>query len=312
MSAPAAAVVTRQRLRVGMVGLGGIARRVYLPVLGTRPDLDLRVCTRNQAVLDDVCAAYRIAHGYTELSAMLAEGLDAVFVHAATGAHVDVVRAVLEAGIPVYVDKPLAADVDDARDLVELARRQRTSLFVGFNRRFAPAYRALADEEFSCAVMQKHRVGFPDDARRVIFDDFIHVIDTLRFLIDEARLVDVHSVRIAGDLALVSVVLAGPGRVAVGVMNRDGGATEEVLEIHGPGVKTSVRDLTEVIEDREGRREIRRLDEWTPVEERRGFVAMCDFFVDAVRAGYRLDAGDALRTHELCDEVLRAVSARTP
>lgn len=308
MSATAATAGSNRRLRVGMIGLGEIAQRAYLPVLATRRDIELALCTRNTDILEELAEAYRVERRYTEPAALLADTPDAVFVHAATGAHPELVAQVLEAGIPVYVDKPMAQNLDDARRLVELAREKNCSLYVGFNRRFAPAYRAVTEEEYSYVIMQKHRIGFPDEPRRVVFDDFIHVIDTLRFLLDDAVLTDIRAVRVTGELALVAITVVASGRSGIGLMNRDGGSSEEVLDVHGPGLRRTIRDLVEVVEDRDGRRTVHRLDEWTPVAVRRGFAAMCDFFLDAVRVGYRLDAGDALATHEMCEKVVQAVT----
>jgi virulence factor len=50
--------------------------------------------------------------------------VDAAFVHAATAAHPEVVARLLEAGVPVYVDKPLADSYPEAERLVGLARHR--------------------------------------------------------------------------------------------------------------------------------------------------------------------------------------------
>ncbi len=87
--------------------------------------------------------------------------LDAAFVHAPTDAHPDIVTRLLDAGVPTYVDKPLAYELADSRRLVELAERRGTSLAVGFSRRFAPAYAQCADHPRDLILLQKNRVGLP-------------------------------------------------------------------------------------------------------------------------------------------------------
>jgi virulence factor len=64
-----------------------------------------------------------------------------------------------------------------------------------------------------------------------------------------------------------------------------------------------------VHEFRAGQQVITRRDDWTPVHTQRGFDAMCDHFIDAVRHGEMLDAADALRTHEMCEQILGEVGS---
>ena len=130
-------------LRVGMIGLGDIAQKAYLPVLTARSDVELHLLTRDRAKLDRIGDAYRIPHRYSEIDALLEAGIGAAFVHAATAAHLPLVERLLDAGRHVYVDKPLDAGYEGAEQLVRLAQRRQRSLMVGFNRRYAPDYAAL-------------------------------------------------------------------------------------------------------------------------------------------------------------------------
>jgi virulence factor len=89
-------------------------------------------------------------------------------------------------------------------------------------------------------------------------------------------------------------------------MNRMSGSNEEVVEVLGEGHKHRVLDLATVERHAAGGIEVVRRGDWTPVPEQRGFAALCDWFLSAVRAGRILSARDALRTHELCEQVVRA------
>ena len=66
---------------------------------------------------------------------------------------------------------------------MHLAENRNVSLAVGFNRRYAPGYVACFDHPRDLILMQKNRVGLPEEPRKMILDDFIHVVDTLRFLV---------------------------------------------------------------------------------------------------------------------------------
>jgi virulence factor len=301
--------VSSDPMRVGVLGLGDIARKAYLPVLTTRADIEVRLCTRNRETLNAIGDSYHIDHRYADVESLLVAGIDAAFVHVATSAHVDVVSRLLRAGVPTYVDKPLADNIDDCVKLAELARSKDTSLLVGFNRRYAPIYRELVEPPPALVFMQKNRVGLPDETRRFIFDDFVHVVDTLRFLAPQTELVDVRCAVRAGRLELVLVHLAGPGVTAIGSMNRTGGDTQELLETQGAGLRRVVHDMATIDSYRGGQQVVVRRGDWTSVQEQRGFGGICTYFLESVRNGRVLDTDEALRTHELCEQIVTEVKA---
>jgi virulence factor len=296
-------------LRIGVIGLGDIATKAYLPVLARRTDLELSLMSRDPERVARVARAFGIARSTTRLDELIAGGLDAAFVHAATDAHAQLVEALLGAGIPVLVDKPLAADLPTAQRLVELAERAGCSLAVGFNRRFAPPYAGLPELPRAAVVVQKNRVGLPDVARRLVFDDFIHVVDTLRFLLPDARPVGVGCAVTDGLLRTVTLTVAAGDSTGVGLMHRVSGSNEEIVEVLGDGYKRRVVDLATVEHSEGGEVRVARRGDWTPVGEQRGFSAMCAHFLDAVREGRVLSARDALRTHALCEDVVAAAEA---
>ncbi|MGA5413438.1 Gfo/Idh/MocA family protein [Streptomyces pseudogriseolus] len=299
-------------MKVGCIGLGDIAQKAYLPVLAVQPGVELHLQTRTPATLERVGHALHLpaAQLHTGLDALIAAGLDAAFVHAPTDVHPHIVTRLLEAGVPTYVDKPLAYELADSERLVTLAEERGVSLAVGFNRRHAPGYAQCADHPRELILMQKNRVGLPEEPRRMILDDFIHVVDTLRFLAP-GRIDDV-TVRARtedGLLHHVVLQLAGDGFTALGVMNRLSGSAEEILEVSGQDTKRQVVNLAEVI-DHKGQPTVRRRGDWVPVSRQRGIEQAALAFLDAVRAGRTLSARDALATHELCERVVRAVDER--
>ncbi|MFF5858701.1 Gfo/Idh/MocA family protein [Streptomyces sp. NPDC012751] len=299
-------------MKVGCIGLGDIAQKAYLPVLGTQPGIDLHLQTRTPATLDRVGDTLHLPREqrHATLDSLLAAGLDAAFVHAPTAVHPEIVTRLLEAGVPTYVDKPLAYELADSRRLVELAERRGVSLSVGFNRRYAPGYAQCLDHPRELILLQKNRVGLPEEPRSMILDDFIHVVDTLRFLVPgDIDDVTVRARAEGGLLHHVVLQLSGDGFTALGVMNRLSGSGEEVLEVSGQDTKRQVVNLAEVI-DHKGQPTVRRRGDWVPVARQRGIEQAALAFLDAVRAGRVLSARDALATHELCERVVRAVHDR--
>ncbi|MGW7526878.1 Gfo/Idh/MocA family protein [Streptomyces sp. NPDC054783] len=300
-------------MKVGCIGLGDIAQKAYLPVLAMQPGVDLHLQTRTPATLDRVADSLHLPAGcrHTTLDSLLAAGLDAAFVHAPTAVHPEIVSRLLDAGVATYVDKPLAYELADSERLVGLAEERGVSLFVGFNRRYAPGYAQCLEHPRELILMQKNRIGLPEEPRSMILDDFIHVVDTLRFLVPGP--VDDVTVRARVEYGLLHHVvlqLAGDGFTALGVMNRLSGSSEEILEVSGQDTKRQVLNLAEVI-DHKGQPTVRRRGDWVPVARQRGIEQAVLAFLDAVRAGKVLSARDALATHELCERVVRAVRDRS-
>jgi virulence factor len=300
-------------VKVGCIGLGDIATKAYLPVLGTQPGIELHLQTRTPATLERVADGLHLpaAQRHADLDSLLAQDLDAAFVHAPTAVHPEIVTRLLRAGVPTYVDKPMAYEIADSRRLVALAEERGVSLMVGFNRRHAPGYAQCAEHPRELILMQKNRVGLPEEPRTMILDDFVHVVDTLRFLVPGP--VDDVTVRGRlrdGLLHHVVLQLAGDGFTALGVMNRLSGSTEEILEVSGQDAKRQVVNLAETIDHR-GQPTVRRRGDWVPVARQRGIEQAVLSFLDAVRAGKVLSARDALETHELCERVVLTVLERS-
>ncbi|GAB2472497.1 Gfo/Idh/MocA family protein [Streptosporangium sandarakinum] len=293
-------------MQIAMIGLGDIAEKAYLPVLSALPGLDIHLSTRNRDTLDRLGDAYRIASRSTSVDEVIEAGVEAAFVHAATAAHVKVVEPLLRAGVHVYLDKPIAYTYAESERLVRLARDMRRSLLVGFNRRRAPSYKKLRDLPRDLVVMQKNRRNLAEDPRTAVFDDFVHVVDTLRFLapgpVEHTRI----RTRVAdGLLEHVTLELSGDGFTTFGIMSRTSGASEETVEVMGGGVKRRVVNLADVI-DYADEETLTRRGDWVSVGEQRGIAEVCREFLDAVRSGTVVDAGDALATHAICEDIVRA------
>lgn len=173
------------KLRIGVVGLGGIAQKAYLPLLSQATDWQLvGGFSPNQQKAKLICDSYRMAC-FSQLDS-LAQQCDAVFVHSSTASHFEVVGELLKHGVHVYVDKPLAETAEQGEQLVALADKCGKALMVGFNRRFAPLYRQLKQQmQLPASIrMDKHRadsVG-PNDLSFTLLDDYLHVVDTALWL----------------------------------------------------------------------------------------------------------------------------------
>lgn len=181
-------------LKIAVVGLGGIAQKAYLPVFAEMENIEVHLYTRDAQKLKHLSEKYRFDHYHQSIHSMIESGVNAAFVHSSTASHPEVIRTFLAHHIPVYVDKPIADNLAEVEELTRLAEEQNTLLMTGFNRRYAPKYQELkALTDTNMIIMQKNRAAQPGEARTFIYDDFIHVIDTVRFLLD-AKIEQLHVV----------------------------------------------------------------------------------------------------------------------
>lgn len=131
------------RMRVGIVGVGAIAR-YYLPALVWHPEVELAVvCDRDPAKARQVPPGVVFVE---DLRLVLADrDVDAIVVTLPNDLHHAVCRDALLAGKHVCCEKPLTVDPEDAAELDELAAATGRTLFTAFHRRYNHHALALAD-----------------------------------------------------------------------------------------------------------------------------------------------------------------------
>lgn len=143
--------------RVALIGYGMAGRQIHTPPLREAGLTVAQVVTSS----DERAAQARADHPDVRIVGTLDElladpdGVDLAVVASPSGHHLDNARALLEAGIPVVVDKPLAVNADDALEIVDLAAHERVPLTVFQNRRFDPEHATLSD------VVRQGLVGEP-------------------------------------------------------------------------------------------------------------------------------------------------------
>lgn len=129
--------------RIGLLGCGRIARYFHLPLLAPRlvavADPDAASCEAARALVPGV----RLHRDWRDL--IDAGGLDAVVVCLPPADHAAAAIAAFEAGLHVYVEKPLALDLAQAERVEAAWYAAERCGAVGFNFRFNPNFRALRD-----------------------------------------------------------------------------------------------------------------------------------------------------------------------
>ena len=106
--------------------------------------------------------------------------VEAAVIAVPTNLHHEVARAFLERGLHVLVEKPLAATLDEADDLVNLASKKKAVLQVGHVQRYSTAFKALAKRVEKALYIDAERLaGFKQRGAEVdvILDLMIHDLD---------------------------------------------------------------------------------------------------------------------------------------
>lgn len=303
-------------MRIALVGLGDIAQKAYLPLIASDERVTPLLCTRSPEALGKLARQYRIAECFTELGDLLASRPDAVMIHAATAVHLELAAQCLRAGIPTFVDKPLCDTFAGVESLANLALAQNRPLFVGFNRRYLPAMSAAwalphADNQPLTELnWQKHRHALPGAPRAFLFDDFIHVLDSLCYY-GGAPDGDLHAVlrRCARQPALLAGVSVAwqSGQTAVsGSMNRSAGLTEERIDAYGDNLSLHIENCTRGTMARDKTLQILAPDDWQSVLTQRGFAAMLAHWYQQIEAG-RADGvliESYLHSHRLAERLV--------
>ena len=301
-------------MKIGVIGLGNIAKKAYLPLLSSFPDHEFIPCTRNKEQLDLIKSKYHFQDGrlnYKDLVEI--DQVGAVFIHAATKAHYSLIRYFLESNVHVYVDKPISESILETRELCKLAKEKHLVLMVGFNRRFAPHIQTLTKIDGDLIFIQKNRQTLTLGLRELIYDDFIHIVDTLLYLLKEEPIESTSSVKMNGNkLQHISLMVRTKNKTGFAIMNRQSGANEERLEFSAAQEKWIIEDLETLHQYKNGQKTISKHNDWTPISERRGFKNIMEAFLSDVESPDKsyLPLELSLASHEICEKIIQTHSSQ--
>ena len=149
-------------IRIGIVGCGDVARRHYLPALAGLADavrivsfMDVRREAAD-ALVAEVASWSPDARAFDDLEAMLGAGdLDAVIDLAPAPHHAAVNQVILDAGVALYSEKPIASTLDEADRLIETARSRGVPFLV------APGEAATRRMQWLAELVTSRRYGRP-------------------------------------------------------------------------------------------------------------------------------------------------------
>lgn len=310
-------------LKMVIVGAGSHSRENHLPSLARYArehpgQIELAgLCDLRREHAGEMAAQYGFARAYVDLDEMLDEvqpdGCVAVTPIPVTR---EVATRVIQAGVPLLMEKPPGATAAEARQIVELVHRTGAHVMVSMNRRFDPALRVALDwwGDRPLRYVRGTIVRVNRREPEFFYGTAIHPLDALR--------------EIAGDVSEVSVEERRDGEVrwyavrlvfecgAAGALEvlPTAGSMGEFYELYGPGCRALVRaggpDTGEVRCWEEGRLVVDEnptLGELTYV--RNGSYAETSAFIGSLDGNLPVHPtpGEVLQTVELCERIEQGV-----
>jgi myo-inositol 2-dehydrogenase/D-chiro-inositol 1-dehydrogenase len=217
-----------RKLGIGVIGAGRIgmlhAQNLSRHISGCHI---VAIADRRVACARAAASASGGAAAVADPNALLArDDIDAVVICSSTDTHTQIIRQAADAGKHIFCEKPIDHDVGRIRDALESVERAGVLFQVGFNRRFDPDFKSLADRVREGAVGEPHLLRIssrdpeppPIDYIKVsgglFMDMSIHDLDMAHFLVAEP-IVEVFAsgcahdpaIAAAGDLDTAVVVL---------------------------------------------------------------------------------------------------------
>ncbi|HUU85266.1 MAG TPA: Gfo/Idh/MocA family oxidoreductase [Phycisphaerae bacterium] len=172
-------------LRTAVIGVGHMGRH-HARLYHDLPEAELvAVVDTDRQRAADIAKQYA-AKPLTDMSDLLELRLDAVTIAVPTVAHEALAAPLIEAGVALLIEKPLAPDSASARRLLDLAQAHDCVIQVGHSERFNPVVRAMDRMGVKPKFIETHRISpftFRSADIGVVFDMMIHDIDIVLHLV---------------------------------------------------------------------------------------------------------------------------------
>jgi predicted dehydrogenase len=241
------------KLKVAVIGTGGIARNVHLPSLNDMDDIELvALCDIVRERAAAMAEQYGVPRVYTLYREMLEqEDLDAVFVLVEPANLYHVVWHCLDVGVDVFMEKPPGITLYQTESLCRKATEAGRILQVGFNRRHIPLVRHVMDlvkqrteiNQVEGCFFKYGSAAFDRGSLTAFVSDTIHAIDLMRWMAggtpEAAALVVTQNDEVVVN-AWNGVCRFDNGVVGTIRANYRTGGRVHKFEVHGTGVSAYI------------------------------------------------------------------------
>jgi myo-inositol 2-dehydrogenase / D-chiro-inositol 1-dehydrogenase len=180
-------------MRIGLVGVGRIGA-FHAGTLRVLPGVDSLVVTDADPGLAQDVAGRLGVEATGSVAELLGAGLDGLVIASATGSHPELIKRAVQAGLPVFCEKPVAPDVEGTLEVIKVANSCAKQVQVGFQRRFDVGFRAARDAARSGSLGWLHTVrsttfdaappppGYIPGSGGIFRDCAVHDFDVIRWV----------------------------------------------------------------------------------------------------------------------------------
>jgi predicted dehydrogenase len=185
------------KTRIAVIGVGALGRH-HARILAALPDVALAAVVDIDEARAREIGALVNAPAATNASDLLGR-VDAVTIAVPTESHLSVAMPFLQRGTAVLVEKPLARDAREARQMIDAAAASGAVFGVGHTERYNPAVTTVRPLLDHPRFIEVHRLGaFPDRSLDidVVFDLMIHDLDVVMSIVP-SEVVSVEAVGVA-------------------------------------------------------------------------------------------------------------------
>jgi myo-inositol 2-dehydrogenase / D-chiro-inositol 1-dehydrogenase len=179
-------------MRIGLIGVGRIGAFHARTLRGLEQVDSLIVTDADLARAREVGLGVgaEVAGSVTDL---LGAGVDAIVIASATGSHPELIKRGVQAGLPVFCEKPVAPDVEGTLDVIKSASGSEAGIQIGFQRRFDAGFLAVRDAVRSGALGWLHTIrsstldpapppaGYIPGSGGIFRDCGVHDFDAIRW-----------------------------------------------------------------------------------------------------------------------------------
>jgi predicted dehydrogenase len=189
------------KLRTAVIGVGSLGRhhaRNHAQLSSEGKNELVAICDIREETARKVAEEWK-TNWTTDWRSLVGQ-VDAVSLATPTESHCEIACALLETGVHVLVEKPIARTIEEADRMIATAKKSSTTLMVGHLERYNPALVALRPHVSAPLYFEIHRVG-QFTARSldidVVLDVMIHDLDIVHWLVGEdVEVIGVHAVGI--------------------------------------------------------------------------------------------------------------------
>ena len=189
------------KVRTAVVGAGKMGS-IHAKVYSELDDCELIGVVDTQRDRADKLAGQYDCQSFTDCEPLLGN-VDAVTISAPTICHRDLAKAFIENNIAVMIEKPLATNIQQGREIVALAKKHNTVVAVGHSERCNPVVQAMKRLNIEPKFIEAHRISpypFRSTDIGVVMDVMIHDIDIILSLAASTiKKIDAVGVNVIGD-----------------------------------------------------------------------------------------------------------------